>query len=220
MHRWLPEISFYDDLPPHPAAMNMAIDEALLGILRRPVLRAYRWARPAVSFGYFQEWAPVLAAWPGRDAVRRWTGGGVVPHGEDWTYSLLLPRGSAGRGANAAETYAAVHGALCGALRDAGIDAAPAASAGPKVSQACFENPVRHDVLAAGRKIAGAAQRRTRAGLLHQGSIQGLALPADFGLRFAGRLAASVRSHGFDVTGAAEMLAAEKYGTARWLEMR
>ena len=45
-----------------------------------------------------------------------------------------------------------------------------------------------------GRKIAGAAQRRTRLGLIHQGSVQNLRLPGDFGFRFAARLGEKVTS--------------------------
>lgn len=38
----------------------------------------------------------------------------------------------------------------------------------------CFAGPTLHDVMKAdGRKICGGAQRRTRNGVLHQGSIQG-----------------------------------------------
>jgi lipoate-protein ligase A len=80
------------DPEPHAAALNMAIDEALLRTAREPLLRIYRWARPAVSFGYFGKWADVHRAWPEREAVRRWTGGGIVPHGDDLTYSLIVPR--------------------------------------------------------------------------------------------------------------------------------
>src|SRR5580700_1117427 len=80
---WLTEISLFDDPLPRSAPLNMAIDEALLGTGAGPVLRVYRWKRPAVSFGYFERWAPIHAAHPDREAVRRWTGGGVVLHGED-----------------------------------------------------------------------------------------------------------------------------------------
>jgi len=39
-------------------------------------------------------------------------------------------------------------------------------------SDACFQNPVAHDVVdATGHKIAGAGQRRNRTGMLHQGSV-------------------------------------------------
>ncbi|MGA3171513.1 MAG: hypothetical protein ABSE62_10915 [Chthoniobacteraceae bacterium] len=196
----------------------MAIDEALLAAIDRPVLRVYRWARPAVSFGYFERWEPVRAAHPDREPVRRWTGGGVVLHGEDLTYSVLVPRA----GGVPADSYASVHGALCAALSDAGIPACAASSSAPRISQSCFENPVLHDVMASGKKVAGAAQRRTRLGLLHQGSIQGqdLCLPYAFGAAFAAHLAATVHLHSFDVTAAAAKLAREKYAAAAWLEMR
>jgi len=217
---WLPEISLFDDIAPHAAALNMAIDEALLEVIPGPVLRSYRWLRPAVSFGCFERWEPVRAAHPGRDAVRRWTGGGVVLHGEDFTYSLLIPRSCAAAALPPALSYGLIHGGLCAALADAGIPAQPASTSAAKISQACFENPVLHDVLVKGKKVAGAAQRRTRAGLIHQGSIQTLDLPSLFGATFAAHLAAAVRSQSFDVTQAAEKLAAEKYGARCWLEKR
>ena len=195
----------------------MAIDEALLEVIRAPLLRVYRWRSPAVSFGYFEHWAPVRDAHPGRDAVRRWTGGGVVPHGGDFTYSLLIPRDAVAPG-TPGESYCAIHTALRGALAEAGIHALEAAVPAAPRSHACFENPVRHDVLVAGRKVAGAAQRRTRAGLLHQGSVQGVDLPEGFPTTLAGRLAAVVRAETWDVTDPAEELAAWKYGSRAWLE--
>jgi lipoate-protein ligase A len=213
---WLPEITFFDDEVPHAAALNMAIDEALLGAIDGPVLRVYRWARPSVSFGYFERWEPVRAAHPERDAVRRWTGGGVVLHGDDLTYSVLVP----GAGGMAEASYTFIHGALCAALQDMGIPALAASSSAPKISQSCFENPVLHDVMAGGKKIAGAAQRRTRLGLLHQGSIQGLELPIGFGAAFAAHLAEGVYRQSFDVIAAADKLARQKYATVAWLEMR
>jgi len=217
---WLPDILLFEESVPHSAAINMAVDEALLGVIPGPLLRVYRWARPSVSFGYFERWAPIRTAHPGRDAVRRWTGGGVVLHGEDFTYSLLIPR-SCGAGAlPPAGSYGVIHGTLCAALAEVGIAAEPACVSAEKISQACFENPVLHDVLVGARKVAGAAQRRTRLGLIHQGSIQGLDLPSGFGGAFAARLGEVVRARSFDVMPAAERLAAEKYGTRAWLEKR
>ncbi|HEX8076610.1 MAG TPA: orotidine-5'-phosphate decarboxylase, partial [Chthoniobacterales bacterium] len=47
----------YDDLEPKPAALNMAVDEALVAAASVPVLRFYRWRRPSISFGYFGRYA-------------------------------------------------------------------------------------------------------------------------------------------------------------------
>ena len=77
------------------------------------------------------------------------------------------------------------------------IAVALAAEDAPKVSEACFANAVAADVLVNGRKIAGAAQRRTRAGLLHQGSIQYEALPITFAEAFASALCPEWRETSF-----------------------
>ena len=213
------ELTEVSDPEPHDAALNMALDEGLLGRATGPVLRVYRWARPAVSFGYFGKVAEVEAAWPGREMVRRWTGGGMVPHGADVTYTLLVPRGCAFFRLGAEEAYRAIHERIAALLAAHGRAVRVAAVASPKVSDACFENPARYDLLADGGKIAGAAQRRTRAGLLHQGSVQGVALPADFGARLGKAFASKVsgRPLAEDELAEARELSAKKYATDAWL---
>src|SRR3954464_2148226 len=79
------------DVSPHLAAMNMAIDEALLETAVVPTIRFYRWRSPALSFGYFGKFTDVVIYAAERDLVRRWTGGGIVFHGEDLTYSIVVP---------------------------------------------------------------------------------------------------------------------------------
>jgi lipoate-protein ligase A len=206
-----------DDPEPHSAALNMAIDEALLRTAEVPLLRCYRWEWPAVSFGYFGRFAEVEAAWPGRDAVRRWTGGGIVPHGDDFTYSLIVPRRIPVADLAPGESYRAIHAALARILPAPGLVLAGAPRA--KVSNACFENPVRHDLVAGAEKIAGAAQRRTRHGLLHQGSVQHGSLPATFPETLAQTLATQVERRALTRVALelAARLAAEKYATANWL---
>ncbi|MEI6350375.1 MAG: hypothetical protein WCP06_04640 [Verrucomicrobiota bacterium] len=209
------------------AALNMAVDEVLLIHARNPVLRVYGWARPAVSFGYFEPWAPVAQAHPDREWVRRWTGGGVVLHGEDWTYSIIVPRDLPFARVGAAESYRLLHELLAGAMRRASLpgmggmgggDVALTPESAHKISHACFENPAQYDVLLAGQKIAGAAQRRSRWGMLHQGSVQGVALTGNFADCLAGGLAKTVTTRSFspDALAEAEELAATKYGTEEW----
>lgn len=207
------------------AAYNMAFDEGVLSALPPegdPVLRVYRWERPAVSFGYFEAWEPVLRAFPDREPVRRWTGGGVVLHGEDWTYSILVPRAHPFAALRPADTYRLLHEALAAALPPAGETLAFAGEEAPRVSRACFENAVRNDLLADGRKIAGAAQRRSRAGLLHQGSVLGRTLPDAFAASFAAALAREVilRPPAPEEIDRARHLAASRYGTPEWLRKR
>lgn len=206
------------DETPRSAPLNMALDEVLLGEVREPVLRIYRWAEAAVSFGYFGKYAPVAAAWPERAIVRRMTGGGVVPHGADLTYSLIVPAGHAFAAFRPRDVYRAVHETIGALLTSGGEAPALAASPADAGTGVCFESPAEFDLLARGRKIAGAALRRTRHGLLLQGSIQ--EVPAIEALRprlasgFAARvLAAEITP---SQMAAAELLAAEKYAASAW----
>ena len=205
----------------HSAAMNMAIDEALLETASAPVLRFYGWQRPSLSFGYFGRFADAAEEQAQREIVRRWTGGGIVFHGTDVTYSLILPSAAAGRFRSSRVVYAQVHGAIRQALA-ARVPVELAAAAAPKVSEACFANAVESDVISNGRKIAGAAQRRTRAGLLHQGSILCEALPRGFPDDFAQALCPAFEriSYALGVLARAETIAREKYATSEWLHRR
>ncbi|MEI8340114.1 MAG: hypothetical protein WCH43_01090 [Verrucomicrobiota bacterium] len=218
MHPLFESIDLIHDPEPHPAALNMAVDEILLQHLSRPVLRVYRWLRPSVSFGYFEKFKAVQAQYPSREPVRRWTGGGVVPHGEDLTYSLLVPTGSLFLRLKTAESYRAIHERIAAAMNRAGVTVSMAGDDQQKISQACFENPTRYDILREGRKIAGAAQRRTKFGLLHQGSIQNIDLPLAFGESLAAEFSGqqNEREIGMDELAAAQGLAESKYATEAW----
>lgn len=213
-----PSLTEVPDPLPHGAALNMAIDEVLLRSAQVPLLRFYTWSRPALSFGYFGRWEQAAQAAQGRELVRRWTGGGMVPHGSDLTYTLIVPRGHAFAAQAPLETYQAIHAVVAQALGDASL----APEDAPSDSCACFESPVRHDVLRGGQKVAGAAQRRTRFGLLHQGSIQIAGPTASLARRlaagFSGNLLQMPLSEA--VMAEAETLAAAKYATAAWLQRR
>lgn len=197
----------------------MALDEAIFIQFVRPALRIYRWAAPAVSFGYFEKWPPIREAFPGREPVRRWTGGGVVPHGDDFTYSLLVPSTCAFFARDLAASYRAIHEIIAEALREFGFDVVVAETCEEKTSSACFENFARHDILLNNRKVGGAAQRRTGKGFLHQGSLQKLALPSEFSTHLAARFSRQIQALPIAsaVLDLAEKLAAEKYGAKDWL---
>src|SRR6516225_2273837 len=87
----LDTLSYFADAEPRSAAENMALDEAIFFRAAFPVMRSFRWIRPAVSFVYFTPWRSVIERVGERDLVRRWTGGGIVEHGNDFTYSVIFP---------------------------------------------------------------------------------------------------------------------------------
>ena len=215
-------LDVYYDGEKRPAALNMAVDEALLETATTAAIRFYGWARPSVSFGYFGKFRDAQEAGAGRDLVRRWTGGGIVLHGADLTYSIIVPATNRYLDRSPLDLYSDVHAAICETLLEDGLDAVLAAAASQKISDACFANPVRADVLIDGRKIAGAAQRRTRAGLLQQGSIQIENLDADFMERFVQALSPRSQSRPInnEISRRAHEIAEQKYAQRSWLERR
>ena len=190
------------DSGPCPPAFNMALDEALLESVSRlgqPVLRFYGWMDPAATFGYFQKYADVERATPLRPLIRRPTGGGIVPHDADWTYALVFPPGHEWHLLKAGESYRRVHEWIQAAFAQLKIvtELAPSHKKSLEtVSRSrreeahsensgqnqrlltssptgqCFVGHEKSDVLWHGQKIAGAAQRRNKLGLLIQGSVQ------------------------------------------------
>jgi lipoyl(octanoyl) transferase len=163
------------DSGPRDYAFNMALDEALLEAMPRlvsPVLRFYAWTERAASFGYFQHYAEVERLTPLRPLVRRPTAGGIVPHDADWTYSLAFPPGNLWYSLTARDSYRRVHEWIQAALAKVNISTLLALSARKTEAGQCFIGYEESDLLWQGMKIAGAAQRRRRDGLLIQGSIQ------------------------------------------------
>ena len=156
-------------------AYNMALDEALLEnatTLGLPVLRFYDWTEPCATFGYSQKIAQIEAATKLRPLIRRCTGGGLVPHDGDWTYSLTFPPNHEWTVPAATESYRRIHKLLQVAFKEIGVETELAKSCRRPKPGECFEGHELHDLLCNGKKVAGAAQRRKRDGLLIQGSVQ------------------------------------------------
>jgi lipoate-protein ligase A len=164
---------------PSPGDWNMAVDEALLERAAEAgsaSLRLYQWSEPTLSLGYFQPLADRARHAASRDCplVRRSSGGGAILHDRELTYSLALPSGQR-LARNAEELYLAAHTALIEALATLGVVAEinrTASDLDPNEEPfLCFQRRASGDVLAAGAKIAGSAQRRSRGAVLQHGSI-------------------------------------------------
>jgi lipoate-protein ligase A len=160
----------------------MALDEALLELaahISNPILRLYGWNEPAATFGYFQKYSDVASWTPLRPLIRRPTGGGLVPHDLDWTYSLVFPPEHSWHQLRAEQSYRHVHDWVSESFRALDVQAHLAESCEKPAPGRCFIGAEKFDVLAGGKKIAGAAQKRNKLGLLIQGSIQPPNLGAD-----------------------------------------
>lgn len=175
------------------AATNMAVDASLLYTLPpgMAAFRHYGWTEPAITFGYTQPHARVRSnSDAGIVLCRRITGGGIVDHRNDWTYALAIQAELSASRAPATELYQTIHDCIRLVLEEQTIQSqlapcprtcgrVPAVK--PLGPEQCFTQPAANDVIRPdGAKIAGAAMKRTREGLLVQGSIDRAALPHDF----------------------------------------
>lgn len=215
----------------HDPYFNMAIDEVLLANSQQQdgqvLVRIYRWDRPAVSFGSAQICPQELA--DKYTLVRRPTGGGVVYHDVDLTYTVVVPPGHSIMQLDRMESYKIFHEALLMKMTENGV-AAQLESVGSehvdRSTMQCFVSPSRFDLVApSGSKYAGAAQRRTRSGILHQGSIKLEAADGSWE-KLCSELLESLKIK-FDVEylawepaqaviDEAESLARSKYATEKW----
>lgn len=161
--------------------------------------------------------------------MRRPTGGGVVYHDCDLTYTLVIPAGHPICELDRMESYKAVHEPIMRAIMCLGKGAHLAPDLGEKHDRAtlqCFVSPSPNDVIASdGIKLAGAAQRADP----ERNSASGQCQPERFGFRaqpivdairraFAGELGFIYEP--FPVPDFllkdAEQLARRKYATDAW----
>jgi len=171
----LKEMNLWHDTHPRSGAENMAVDQLLLeNISDIPTLRFYSWKSPSVSFGYFESLSAARSIFNDEklDFIRRWTGGGIVDHRIDHTYTIVIPSSHPWACLRGAESYRFIHQAVAEALNENGIECELTSENTGDGSATCFANPVAYDIVTpAGKKLAGAGQKRTRHGLLHQGSV-------------------------------------------------
>jgi lipoate-protein ligase A len=214
------ELDVIPSAEPFDGPMQMALDEVLLSVVSRPTLRLYRWTAPWITFGYFQKQEIVAAQWPGIPKVRRWSGGGMVHHGEDLTFSIIIPTGEPVAGLSPGEFYNKIHTCVAQAV-------APVLGNGVRLAgreevcagEACFTAPALDDLIRDGRKILGGAQRRRGGALLYQGSLQDPAAGKIDPLCLAAGMAREVTvppDLPERIVTLARSLAEEKYGSEAW----
>jgi lipoate-protein ligase A len=196
----------------------MACDEALAGVTEAPVLRAYRWAEPAVTFGYSQRLQNVQNLANGRPVMRRWTGGGTVFHGEELTLGLAIPASEEFTCLSSAQIYQAIHEALLPAIRQILPDAKLVSLEDCRCGPVCFESPVAYDIIAGSRKILGGALRRSRQGILYQGSLHASVPPISLAEALAHEVLPPENLPALEKSAAA--LVSQRYGDPAWLNLR
>ncbi len=215
---------------------QMAADEAACEALPAPfTLRFYNWKSPGVTFGYSQRRKAVGEAVSAAgkniaDIVRRPTGGGIVFHESDLTFSFVFP--SPGVYFEPGKTYERLHRAIGGEYARLGMpfglldEKTKDYSVNDPVMD-CFSKPVDKDILYNGKKVLGGALRKLGDYMLYQASFQA----PDARSNAAGHKNAVIRALGAEfglewesagITPAAlartRELAGAKYRTREWNE--
>jgi len=160
------------------AYWNMAVDEALLNGFKEgdfPILRLYGWEN-ALSVGKFSNISKSVNIKRLEDQklplVRRLSGGGVLVHGGDLSYTLILPRKFL-RDSGVKESYHHLCGFLIRLYEKLGHNACFAYDVqhGESRSDICLAGNEAYDIVIEGGKMGGNAQRHTRHALFQHGTI-------------------------------------------------
>ena len=156
-------------------ASNMAEDERMLesavaGSDAR--LRFYRWSEQTLSLGYFQKDEEIPKHLADLPRVRRLSGGGAILHEHEWTYSLALPARHPLCVAPSG-IYNIVNDEIVASLNLLNVEASLADAESGKAHKPflCFERRSVFDILIAGHKVVGSAQRRRKGAVLQHGTI-------------------------------------------------
>lgn len=177
--------AFLIDTLPMDAPSHMALDEAVLDRAEPEThaLRLYRWKGVApygATFGYAQSYAEAESAVSERfgarplPIVRRCTGGGIVFHDGDITFSFVFPW----RLLRAPiSIYREIHMGIHLGLKSCGIASrlwgVPEKGPPPERRIECFTGPEAKDLVHEnGDKFLGGALRRRRGFGLYQGSLR------------------------------------------------
>lgn len=145
------------------AAINMALDEAILTLHSKDTitntLRIYSWRNPTISLGYFQkinnEVNIKIIKNKQYDIVRRMTGGGVVFHNFETTYSLCTSKDEYSPN-DPISIYKINCQSLIDALKEFNLN--------------CQFKPI-NDIIVNGKKISGNAQITKNNSILQHGTI-------------------------------------------------
>ena len=137
-----------------------------------PILRFYQWQERSATYGYFLDPADYLL--PGHLSIaRRPTGGGIIFHDYDLSFSLLVPASHPCYSTNTLQNYAFVNYCLRAAFKKFHplLPIHLFSCKGECRPRFCMAGATIYDLIVDGKKMVGGAMRKTSKGFLHQGSI-------------------------------------------------
>ncbi|MBM3207031.1 MAG: hypothetical protein FJZ57_00260 [Chlamydiae bacterium] len=164
---------------------NMRIDKELLDELSpdsNMILHIYGWQGDCATYGHFVSPFDFLSEEGvlkrNLKLAKRPTGGGIIFHIWDLAFSVLVPSSSSHFSDNTLANYKFINNGVLSASKeflkttmDLEIIPEDFTPIDASCKRFCMAQPTKYDVVLGGKKIAGAAQRKTNKGFLHQGSI-------------------------------------------------
>lgn len=159
------------------AKENMAIDESLLKNYKQgdyPILRLYTWNKNSVTIGISQnfETYPFIEN-PNENAAKRITGGGILFHGHDVSYSIIIPSEIL-KDLSIKKSYEKICQFILRFYENLDLNVCFAKDDENIIlskSEFCQVGFEAYDILVNSKKIGGNAQRRTKKAIFQHGSI-------------------------------------------------
>ncbi len=173
------EEGFIIKTPPLDVFEQMAADEYFCQVMpRKYLLRFFNWSKQGITFGFSQKKSEVQSKISADDLLiditRRPTGGGIVFHKTDLTFSFIFYNPGE---FNPYSIYEKLHRAAFESFSKENIRLEILNSktddykvSGPAMD--CFSKPVEKDLLISGRKVLGGALRKFSDYMLYQASFQ------------------------------------------------
>ncbi|BAK73555.1 lipoate--protein ligase family protein [Arcobacter sp. L] len=164
---------------------NTNIDNALFKSFKNdsmPILRLYSWEK-GITFGVGQnlnDYDNLLKEYE-NNFSKRITGGGVLFHGHDISYSLVIPS-SFIENKNVKETYELICSFILDFYKSLGLNASFAKDIESIVlskSPFCQVGFEAYDIIVNGRKIGGNAQKKAKNVIFQHGSIPLISIKND-----------------------------------------
>jgi len=165
------------------AEYNMALDKVIFERYLEdglPVFRVYSFVHPSFTYGVSQDPSKELdlekCALDGTGVAKRMTGGGVLFHNDEITYSFVCSKSQVGEPEGVFVSYREICAFLIRFYKSLGLKADFALSSeGFKNISAthslCSASHEKFDIVINGRKIGGNAQKRKKQVIFQHGSI-------------------------------------------------
>lgn len=159
---------------------NMAVDESMLIACEKgfspPTLRFYSWRPSAVTTGCSHKNVEDVIDTAGLRSfniplVRRPTGGGILFHYNDLSYSIISDKTHRGL-SRPIDSYRAIHNSFLNSFKAIGLKGQfRFCEKSSARNNLCFLNHTRFEVVVGDKKVLGSAQRWLRNSFLQHGSI-------------------------------------------------